>query len=189
MGVRWGIWYLNHIKVISEVHVVWPRPFNCPGLRGVAARAGSVHLISSMDRKPNRKGGARPRPKQHHPVEWNEVSSCVGCVAERPWSVCVCFGLEEAVCFNWDWLWASGGHPVASWHLIRMVVLETQGDAVLGVASSLPSLKWTLPALAATPLRPGQLKGRGHTTCTSLMTSMWFRCCIPHLTPTHLVIP
>ena len=34
----------------------------------MAARAGSVHLISSMDRKPSRKGGARPRPKQHHPV-------------------------------------------------------------------------------------------------------------------------
>ena len=29
----------------------------------------------------------------------NEVSSCVGGVAA---SVCVCFGLEEAVCFNWD---------------------------------------------------------------------------------------
>ena len=27
----------------------------------------------------------------------NEVSSCVGGVAERPPSVCVCFGLEEAV--------------------------------------------------------------------------------------------
>ena len=34
----------------------------------MAARAGSVHLISSMDRKPSRKGGARPRPKQHHPA-------------------------------------------------------------------------------------------------------------------------
>ena len=34
----------------------------------MAARAGSVHLISSMDRKPSRKGGARPRPKHHHPV-------------------------------------------------------------------------------------------------------------------------
>ena len=34
----------------------------------MAARAGSVHLISSMDRKPSRKGGARPRPKQHHTV-------------------------------------------------------------------------------------------------------------------------
>ena len=34
----------------------------------MAARAGSVHLISSMDRKPSRKGGARPRPKQPHPV-------------------------------------------------------------------------------------------------------------------------
>ena len=34
----------------------------------MAARAGSVHLISSMDRKPSWKGGARPRPKQHHPV-------------------------------------------------------------------------------------------------------------------------
>ena len=32
----------------------------------------------------------------------NEVSSCVGGVAERPLSVYVCFGLEEAVCFNWD---------------------------------------------------------------------------------------
>ena len=30
----------------------------------MAARAGSVHLISSMDRK----GGARPRPKQPHPL-------------------------------------------------------------------------------------------------------------------------
>ena len=30
----------------------------------------------------------------------NEVSSCVGGVAERPPSVCVCFGLEEAVCFK-----------------------------------------------------------------------------------------
>ena len=39
-------------------------PFNCPGLRDVAARTESVHLISSMDRK----GGARTRPKQHHPV-------------------------------------------------------------------------------------------------------------------------
>ena len=55
---------LNHIKVISKVHVVWPHPFNCPCLRSVAARAGSVHLMFSMDRK----GGARPRPKQHHPV-------------------------------------------------------------------------------------------------------------------------
>ena len=34
----------------------------------MAARAGSVHLISSMDRKPSRKGGASPRPKQPHPV-------------------------------------------------------------------------------------------------------------------------
>ena len=30
-----------------------------------------------------------------------------------------------------------------------------------------------------------QLKGRGYTTCTSLMTLMWFRCHIPHLTPTQ----
>ena len=34
----------------------------------MAARAGSVHLISSMDQKPSQKGGARPRPKQHHPM-------------------------------------------------------------------------------------------------------------------------
>ena len=46
-------------------------------------------------------------------------------------------------------------------------------------------IKSTLPALAATPLRPVQLKGRGYTTCTSLMTLMWFRCHIPHLTPTQ----
>ena len=32
----------------------------------------------------------------------NEVSSCVGGVAKRPPSVCVCFGLEEAVCFGID---------------------------------------------------------------------------------------
>ena len=30
-----------------------------------------------------------------------------------------------------------------------------------------------------------QLKGRGYTACTSLMTLMWFRCHIPHLTPTQ----
>ena len=29
----------------------------------------------------------------------------------------MCFGLEEAVCFNWDLMWASGGHLVASQHL------------------------------------------------------------------------
>ena len=72
-----------------------------------------------------------------------------------------------------------------------MVVLEAQGGAVLGVAWPLPSgsasgpLRILLPALAATPLRPGQLKGRGYTACTSLMTLMWFRCHIPHLTPTQ----
>ena len=50
---------------------------------------------------------------------------------------------------------------------------------------SMEDIKRTLPALAATPLRPVQLKGRGYTTCTSLMTLMWFRCHIPHLTPTQ----
>ena len=29
------------------------------------------------------------------------------------------------------------------------------------------------------------IKGCGYTTCTSLMTLMWFRCHIPHLTPTQ----
>ena len=29
----------------------------------MAARAGNVHSMFSMDWKPNRKGGARPRPK------------------------------------------------------------------------------------------------------------------------------
>ena len=45
-----------------------PRPFNCLCPRGVAARAGSVHLMFSMGRKLGRKGGARPHPHQHHPV-------------------------------------------------------------------------------------------------------------------------
>ena len=36
--------------------------------RGVAARAGSVHLIYSVDQKLGQKGRARTRPQQHHPV-------------------------------------------------------------------------------------------------------------------------
>ena len=58
----------NHIKNISEVKDVQPRPFDylCP--RGVAAKAGSVHLMFSKDRKLGRKGGTRPHPQQHHPV-------------------------------------------------------------------------------------------------------------------------
>ena len=52
------------IAIVLAPHA---RP-DCPDLRGVAARARSIRLISSMDRKPSRKGGARPRPKQHHPV-------------------------------------------------------------------------------------------------------------------------
>ena len=101
------------------------------------------------------------------------------------------FGLEEAVCFNWNWLWASCGYQVASQHLI-----ENGGPGWCcfgcGLAPpfrlgfrSIEEIKWTLPALAATPLRPRQLKGCGHTICTSLTTLMWFRCHIPHLTPTH----
>ena len=66
--VRREIRHLYHIKVISEVHVVWPRPFNWLSFRGVAARAGSVHLMLSMDRKPSQKGGSRLRPQQHHPA-------------------------------------------------------------------------------------------------------------------------
>ena len=53
---------------LSEVHVVLPHPLNYPCLRGVAAKAGSVHLMFSMIWKPSRKEGARPRPKQHHTV-------------------------------------------------------------------------------------------------------------------------
>ena len=32
----------------------------------------------------------------------SEVSFCVGGVVKRPWTICVHFGLGEAVCFNWD---------------------------------------------------------------------------------------
>ena len=41
---------------------------------------------------------------------------------------------------------------------------------------SIKSIKWTLPALAATPLWHRQLNGRGYTSCTSLMSLIWFRC-------------
>ena len=34
----------------------------------MTAKAGSVHLIPSKDRKLGRKGGDRPHPQQHHPV-------------------------------------------------------------------------------------------------------------------------
>ena len=65
---RESIGHLNHIKDISEVQDVWPRPFNCLCHRGVAAKAGSVHLMFLMDRKLDQKGGARPYPHQHHPM-------------------------------------------------------------------------------------------------------------------------
>ena len=58
--------HLNHIKGISEVQDVYPRPFN-PCQRGVPAKAGSVHLILSKDQKLGRKGEARPHPQHHHP--------------------------------------------------------------------------------------------------------------------------
>ena len=56
----------NHIKNISEVKDVQPRPFDylCP--RGVAAKVRSVHLMFSKDWKLGRKGGTRPHPQQHH---------------------------------------------------------------------------------------------------------------------------
>ena len=57
------------------------------------------------------------------------------------------FGFVEAVWFLWDCLWASGGLPVASQHLIKNGVLEAQGGVVVGVVWSLPS------GLASGPLR------------------------------------
>ena len=122
----------------------------------------------------------------------NEVSSCVGGVADRPWSFCVHFALEEAVCFKWEWLWASGGHPVASRHLIENGGPWGKGWCCFGCGLvppfqlgllSIENIKWILLAIAATPLIHMQLKGHGHTTCTSLMTLMWFRCRIPTSRP------
>ena len=34
----------------------------------MAAKAGSFHLMFSMDQKLDQKGGARPLPHQHHPM-------------------------------------------------------------------------------------------------------------------------
>ena len=45
----------------------------------------------------------------------NEVSPCVGGVAEGPWRSCVHFGHVEAVWFLWDCLWASGGQSTLCW--------------------------------------------------------------------------
>ena len=128
----------------------------------------------------------------------NEVSSCVGGVVVQPWRICVHFGLEEVVRFNWDWLWAFGGHPVASQHLIENGGSWGTGWGCFGRGlvplfrlgyRSIEDIKWTLPALAATLLRHRQLKGRGHSTCISLMTLMWFRCRILISRPCTLVIP
>ena len=47
------------MKDIHEVKDTQPLSFNHGRCRGVAARAGSVHLIYSMDRKLGWKGGAR----------------------------------------------------------------------------------------------------------------------------------
>ena len=49
---------------MHEVQGVQPRPFNCACCRSVAAKAGSVHLMYSNDRKLGQKGGARTHPKQ-----------------------------------------------------------------------------------------------------------------------------
>ena len=45
----------------------------------------------------------------------NEVSSCLGGVAEWPWGSCVYFGHVEAVWFLWDCLRASGGQLTPGW--------------------------------------------------------------------------
>ena len=58
----------DHMKDIHEVKDNQPLTFSHVRCRGVAARAGSVHLIYSMDRKLGSKGGARIHRQQHHPV-------------------------------------------------------------------------------------------------------------------------
>ena len=94
----------------------------------------------------------------------NEVSSCVGGVVEQSWWNCVHFGFVKAVWFLWDCLWASGGLPVASQHLIEKGGPFGTGWCCCecGLAppfrlsfQSLENMKWTHPALAATPLWQG----------------------------------
>ena len=75
-GTRWcktnetgrGVHLVNHMKDIHEVKDNQSLSFNHVRCRGVAARAGSVHLICSMNWKLGCKGGARTHPQQHHPV-------------------------------------------------------------------------------------------------------------------------
>ena len=101
-----------------------------------------------------------PRPHR----KWGEFL-CGGCgrtalkdlCAFWPWGSCVL------------WLWTSGenGGPWGTgWCCFGRGLVP---PFRLGFRS-IENIKWTLPALAATPLRHGQLKGRGHTTYTSLMS-------------------
>ena len=55
-------------KDIYEIQDTQPRSFNHACCRGMAAKAGSVHLIYSMDWKLGQKGGARTHPQHHHPL-------------------------------------------------------------------------------------------------------------------------
>ena len=59
---------VNNMKDIHEVKDNLPLSFNHVRCSDVADRAGSVHLIYSMDRKLGRKGGTKTHPQQHHPV-------------------------------------------------------------------------------------------------------------------------
>ena len=56
---------VNDIHEVKDTQLL---SFNHVCCRGMAARAGSVHFINSMDRKLGRKVGARTHPQQYHPV-------------------------------------------------------------------------------------------------------------------------
>ena len=66
----------NRTPILAKMHCTHPRLNQCHNirpLRGVAARAGNVHLIFSIDWKPSRKGGARPCPKRHHSASMTTI--------------------------------------------------------------------------------------------------------------------
>ena len=112
---------------------------------------------------------------------------CVGSVMEPLWWICVHFGSVKAVWFLRDCLWASGGLPVASQHIVENGGRVAQGVVVVGVVWPFPSgfltiLKWTFLASTATPQ---WFNGSGWKACTSLMTLMWFWSPFASPLPTH----
>ena len=83
----------------------------------------------------------------------NEVSSCVGGVAEWLWRSCMHFGLVEGVWFLWDCeLPVASQHFVGPWGTGWCCCGCGQAPPFRPSFRSFENIKWTLPALAATPL-------------------------------------